>query len=146
MRQGTYWRKCEHEIRTLCSPKGQIISKAIFVFLTSPKKQTKKMKKFDLLLLWYIKWNLFRLFFLENLGHHKLLSKLTDIYMMKILTFDRLLTQFVIFLLTFCFAWGNFGTLLLNSWIKTCSIAQRDLIYLLDPPNFHTFLRPCNVM
>ena len=31
--------------------KGQIISKAIFVFLTSPKKTNKKMKKIDLILL-----------------------------------------------------------------------------------------------
>ena len=31
--------------------KGQIISKAFFVFLTSPKKRTKKLKKFDFLLL-----------------------------------------------------------------------------------------------
>ena len=31
--------------------KGQIILKAICVFLTSPKKTNKKMKKFDLLLL-----------------------------------------------------------------------------------------------
>ena len=43
----------------LTSTKGQIISKAIFVFLTSPKKRTKKWKK----LTWYIKSNLFRLNF-----------------------------------------------------------------------------------
>ena len=43
--------------------KGQIISKAFFVFLTSPKKTNKRMKKFDLILLWYNKSNLFRSFF-----------------------------------------------------------------------------------
>ena len=58
--------------------------KVIFVFLTSPKKRTKKWKN----LTWhycdtYIKSNLFRSFFLKNLQHHKLLSKLTDLYIVQ---------------------------------------------------------------
>ena len=53
--------------------KGQIISKAIFVFLTSPKKRTKKRKK---LTCYYYdsihQVKSFSFVFLENLGHHKL--------------------------------------------------------------------------
>ena len=40
-----------HMIKKAYTTKGQIISKTICVFLTSPKKTNKKMKKFDLTLL-----------------------------------------------------------------------------------------------
>ena len=59
--------------------KGQIISKAIFVFLTSPKKRTKKWKK----LTCYYYDTLSQIFFVRFFGEsrtQKLLSKLIDLY------------------------------------------------------------------
>ena len=64
--------------RKIASSKGQMISKAICVSLTSPKNEQKNEKIWPVTTMIY-QVKSFSFVFLENLGHHKLLSKLTDL-------------------------------------------------------------------
>ena len=59
--------------------KGQLISKAIFQAVDSPKKRTDEFPFFDLKSCYVVKSNAVRSFFLEKLRLGNLLSKLPDL-------------------------------------------------------------------